>query len=159
MPYTWPWSGLVAKFKFQNQPAWAQHFANLMKSAPFVADAIDQADGLIPIPLSSKRLAERGFNQSLVLSHQLSRQKTHLHTLLKMRHTPAQSTLPRHERLTNLKDVFALAPLEFAKLRGQRIMLIDDVMTSGATLNAAALVLKHAGVSHVSALVFARTPP
>ncbi len=75
-----------------------------------------------------------------------------------MRNTLAQSSLPRNERLTNLKGAFVVAPLMAAKLRGQRILLIDDVMTSGATLNAAAQVLKQAGAAHVSALVFARTP-
>ena len=129
-----------------------------MQSTPFVADAIEQADVLIPITLSSERLSERGFNQSLVLSHQLSREKTHLSSLLRMRNTLAQSSLPRQQRLTNLKGAFAVAPFMAAKLRGQRILLVDDVMTSGATLNAAAQVLKQAGAVHVAALVFARTP-
>ena len=129
-----------------------------MQSTPFVADAIEQADVLIPIPLSSERLSERGFNQSLVLSQQLSREKTHPNSLLRMRNTLAQSSLPRQQRLTNLKGAFAGAPFMAAKLRGQRILLIDDVMTSGATLNAAAQVLKQAGAVHVAALVFARTP-
>jgi predicted amidophosphoribosyltransferase len=93
-----------------------------------------------------------------VLSQQLSREKTHSSSLLRMRNTLAQSSLPRHERLTNLKGAFAVNPFMAAKLRGQRILLIDDVMTSGATLNAAAQVLKQAGAAHVSALVFARTP-
>ncbi len=130
----------------------------LMHSTPYAAEAIEQANVLIPIPLSFKRLSERGFNQSLVLSQQLSRQKTHTNSLLRMRNTLAQSSLPRNERLTNLKGAFAVAPFMAAQLRGQRILLIDDVMTSGATLNAAAQVLKQAGAARVSALVFARTP-
>jgi len=158
LSYTWPWVSLIAQFKFQSQPGWARHFALLMQSTPYVADAIEQAQVLIPIPLSSERLSERGFNQSLVLSQQLSREKTHPSSLLRMRNTLAQSSLPRQQRLTNLKGAFAVAPFMAAKLRGQRILLIDDVMTSGATLNAAAQVLKQAGAMHVSALVFARTP-
>ena len=158
MSYTWPWASLIAQFKFQSQPGWARHFALLMHSTPFVADALELAQVLIPIPLSFQRLSERGFNQSLVLSQQLSREKTQVSSLLRMRNTLAQSSLPRNERLTNLKGAFVVAPLMAAKLRGQRILLIDDVMTSGATLNAAAQVLKQAGAAHVSALVFARTP-
>ena len=156
--YTGPWVSLIAQFKFQSQPGWARHFALLMRSTPFVADALEQAHVLIPIPLSFKRLSERGFNQSLVLSQQLSLQKTQPSSLLRMRNTLAQSTLPRNERLTNLKGAFAVAPFMAAHLRGKRILLIDDVMTSGATLNAAAQVLQQAGAAHVSALVFARTP-
>jgi adenine/guanine phosphoribosyltransferase-like PRPP-binding protein len=75
-----------------------------------------------------------------------------------MRHTAAQSSLSRQQRLTNLNGAFAVSPFKSAELRGQRVMLIDDVMTSGATLQAAAQVLKQAGAVHVSALVFARTP-
>lgn len=158
MAYVWPWTSLIAEFKFQDQASWASHFALLMQNAPFAADAIEQANALIPIPLSFQRLAERGYNQSLMLSQKLSSPKTHPHSLLRMRHTPAQSSLPRPERLTNLNGAFAVAPLMASKLRGQRVMLIDDVMTSGATLEAAARVLKQAGASHVCALVFARTP-
>ena len=158
MSYTWPWVALIGQFKFQSHPGWARQFALLMHSTPYVADAIDQAHVLIPIPLSFQRLSERGFNQSLVLSQQLSREKTQISSLLRMRNTLAQSSLPRNERLTNLKGVFAVAPFMAAQLRGKRILLIDDVMTSGATLNAAAQVLKQAGAAHVSALVFARTP-
>ena len=158
MSYTWPWVALIGQFKFQSHPGWARQFALLMHSTPFVADAIEQAHVLIPIPLSFQRLSERGFNQSLMLSQQLSREKTQTSSLLRMRNTLAQSSLPRNERLTNLKGVFAVAPFMAAQLRGKRILLIDDVMTSGATLNAAAQVLKQAGAAHVSALVFARTP-
>jgi len=158
MSYTWPWVTLIGQFKFQNHPSWARQFALLMHSTPYVADALEQAQVLIPIPLSFQRLSERGFNQSLVLSQQLSREKTQVSSLLRMRNTLAQSSLPRNERLTNLKGAFAVAPFMAAKLRGQRILLIDDVMTSGATLNAAAQVLKQAGAAQVSALVFARTP-
>ncbi len=130
----------------------------MMQSAPYVADAIEKAEVLIPIPLSLKRLSERGFNQSLILSQQLSREKTHVSSLLRLRNTLAQSTLPRHQRMTNLKGAFAVDPLMAAKLRGKSVMLIDDVMTSGATLNAAAEVLRQAGAVYVAALVLARTP-
>ena len=65
MSYTWPWVSLIAQFKFQSQPGWARHFALLMHSTPFVADALELAQVLIPIPLSFKRLSERGFKPIL----------------------------------------------------------------------------------------------
>ena len=132
--------------------------ASILRSAPYAQDAIDRAHLLLPIPLSSHRLAERGFNQSLLLALQLNRLKTRSHLLLRMRHTPAQSSLKRQERLANLVGAFAVAPLEAGLIRGQNILLIDDVMTSGATLNLAAQVLKQAGAKTVSALVLAKTP-
>ena len=158
LSYTWPWTSLIAKFKFYNDAAWASHFALLMKSAPFAEDALLHAQVLIPIPLSKERLALRGFNQSLILAQHLGPQKTQSQTLLRLKNTAPQSSLKRSQRLTNLRDAFAVAPLKAAQLRGKNILLIDDVMTSGATLNFAARVLKQAGASHVGALVLAKTP-
>lgn len=128
-----------------------------MKSAPFAEDALAHADVLIPIPLSQQRLSERGFNQSVLLAHHLSRAKTQAHTLLRMKHTAAQSSLKRSDRLTNLAGAFAVAPLLAWQLRGKHVLLIDDVATSGATLNLAARVLKQAGAAKVGALVMAKT--
>ena len=131
--------------------------ALLMRSAPGIEDAIDAADVLLPMPLSAQRLAERGFNQALQLAKALNAAKTQANTLLKLIHTAPQSSLKRSERLQNLAGALAVAPLQAATLRGQNVLLIDDVMTSGATLNTAALVLKQAGAMSAKALVFART--
>jgi ComF family protein len=158
LTYGWPWSQLITAFKFHNDAGWARHFALLMKSAPLADDALLKADVLLPIPLSQQRLAERGFNQALLLSHHINRAKTQSQTLLRMKHTIAQSSLKRSERLTNLAGAFAVAPLLVAQLRGKNILLIDDVVTTGATLNFAARVLKQAGAAHVGALVLAKTP-
>ena len=155
--YAWPWTQLVAQFKFQNDPAWARALALLMQSAPGVEDVLDQVDVILPMPLSAQRLAERGFNQALLLAKALNPHKTQALTLLKLRHTARQSSLKRSERLLNLAGALAVSPLRAASLRGQHVLLVDDVMTSGASLNTAAQVLKQAGVQSVKALVFART--
>ena len=155
--YQWPWADLVAQFKYQSQPGWASRLASLMHSAPGVDDALAQADWLLPMPLSPQRLAQRGFNQSLLLARQLSPLKTRYDLLTRIRDTPAQRTLPRSERLRNLQGAFAVDPLQAVALRGQRVMLVDDVMTTGASLHMAALALAAAGVSHITTVVFART--
>ena len=147
----------MATFKFQNDPAWAHALASLMRSAAGVEDALDQTDVILPMPLSAQRLAERGFNQALLLAKALDSSKTQAFTLLKLRHTAQQSSLKRSERLRNLSGALALAPLRVASLRGQNVLLIDDVMTSGASLNTAATVVKQAGAKSVKGLVFART--
>ena len=154
--YTWPWTLLVTQFKFQNDPAWAKALALLMQSAPGVEDALDQADVILPMPLSAQRLAERGFNQALLLAKALNPHKTQALTLLKLKHTARQSSLKRSERLLNLAGALAVSPLRAASLRGQHVLLVDDVMTTGATLYAAARVLRAAGVAHITGLVFAR---
>ena len=155
--YQWPWTTLVARFKYQSQPGWASSLASLMLSAPGVDDALAQAQWVVPMPLSSRRLAERGFNQSLWLAKQLSPRQARHDLLLRIRDTPAQRTLPRAERLQNLRGAFSVDPLQVAALRGQRVMLVDDVMTTGASLQMATEALLGAGVSHVTAVVFART--
>ena len=147
----------MAQFKFQNDPAWARALALLMQSAPGVEDVLDQVDVILPMPLSAQRLAERGFNQALLLAKALNPHKTQALTLLKLKHTAKQSSLKRSERLLNLAGALAVSPLRAASLRGQHVLLVDDVMTSGASLNTAAQVLKQAGVQSVKALVFART--
>lgn len=77
--------------------------------------------------------------------------------LLRLHATEAQSGLPRSQRLRNLQGAFAVEPTRAATLQGQRIVLLDDVMTTGATLHAAAHALRQAGTAHITALVVART--
>lgn len=155
--YAWPWIDLIARMKFHQQPAWAGPLGSLMRHAPWVEDAVARADCILPIPLSAERLAERGYNQSLLLARQLSPQRTQAELLLRTRHTPAQRTLPRAERLANLNGAFAVEPLRAAEVRGRTVLLVDDVMTSGASLHTAAQVLRAAGAKHISAVVLART--
>lgn len=155
--YAWPWIELVAKLKFQAQPGWARPLATLMLSSAWVEDTLDAADWVLPIPLSRERLAERGYNQSWLLAQQLCPAKAQAQLLLRTRDTPSQRTLPRQERLANLEGAFAMDPLRADELRGKRVVLIDDVMTSGASLHTAARVLREAGARHISAVVLART--
>ncbi len=157
MDYGYPWAGLLAEFKFKNDPGWAATLGAHLMAAPGVMAAVAQADWLLPIPLSNERLRERGFNQSLLLARQLDRQRTRADWLLRLRATEAQSSLTRAQRLRNLRGAFALEPLAAAQVAGQRVVLLDDVMTTGATLQMAATVLRQAGVAHITGLVLART--
>jgi ComF family protein len=128
-----------------------------MRSAPWVEPALDSADFVLPIPLSRQRLMTRGFNQSLLLAKHLAPEKSDSGLLLRLSESPAQRTLGRAERLTSLTGAFAVEPLAAERIRGSRVVLVDDVMTTGASLDAACRVLRHAGVAHITALVLART--
>ena len=155
--YAWPWPDCIAAFKFRGNPGWAAPLATLMRSAPWVEPALEQCDVVLPMPMAPRRLRERGFNQSLELARRLAPAKTDATLLLRLRDTPAQRGLARAERLLNLRGAFAVEPLRAAAVRGRRIVLVDDVMTSGASLFAVAQVLRAAGAAHLTGLVLART--
>lgn len=155
--YEFPWSALIVQYKFNGQAGWARSFANLMRSTPWVEPALDEADLVLPMPLSRERLAERGFNQALLLARALAADKTQAGLLLRVRHTAAQASLDRQDRLGNVRGAFAVDPLSAPGVRGRRVVLVDDVMTSGASLFTAAESLRQAGAARVTALVMART--
>jgi ComF family protein len=155
--YAYPWSALIADFKFHDQCGLVRSFATLMHATPWVEPALDGADVLLPMPLFPHRLALRGYNQALLMARAMSASKTRADVLLRIQDTPAQHTLKRQQRLSALDHAFAVDPLLTHVVKGARVVLVDDVMTTGASLYAAARVLRAAGASHITGLVFART--
>lgn len=113
---------------------------------------LSQFDLLVPVPLYPDRQLWRGYNQSILLGGKIPLKL--YPCLLRTRNSTAQATLNRKQRLNNLQKSFALLP--GANVSGARILLIDDVLTTGATLEACAAVLKQAGAESVTALVFAK---
>lgn len=162
--YAYPWDELIARFKFRNEPGWAGPFAELMLSNPEVRELLGSCAWLVPIPVTPTRLSARGYNQAWELSKALRRRGNRLappavvDALVRVRETSDQHSLPREQRLHNLRGAFAAHPLHVARLARAHVLLIDDVTTTGATLQAAASALQGAGVGRVSALVLARTP-
>ena len=155
--YAYPWATALADFKFRADPGWAGALATLLRSTPWVEPTLEAADRVLPVPLSDERLRERGFNQSALLARHLAGAKADARSLLRLHASEAQSSLPRAQRLRNLRGAFAVEPARAATLRGQRVVLLDDVMTTGATAQAATLALREAGVAQVTVVVLART--
>ena len=155
--YTFPWAGCIARFKFQADPSLARALAHLMRHAPWVEPALDAATWVVPMPLASTRLRERGFNQALELARHLAPHKTHAHTLLRRGDSAHQVGASRHERLEHVRDAFWVSPERMSAVRGQRVVLVDDVMTTGASMYEAARALRVAGAAHITGLVLART--
>lgn len=155
--YAYPWSGLVGRFKFQGEPGWAATLARRMAAIPGVAEELERADCVLPMPLARGRLAERGFNQALLLARQLAPTRAEARLLLRVRETGSQTALEREARRSNVEGAFGLEPLRAHEVQGRRVVLVDDVMTSGASLHAAARALRQAGAARVSAVVLART--
>lgn len=156
--YGWPWAELVTQLKFYGDPGLATTLAAILRQAEGARELLHGCDALVPIALAPRRLRERGYNQSLLLARRLAGDNVRPSWLKRTHDTPAQSRLDRRERLRNLQGVFAVPTAARAPLQGRHVLLVDDVMTTGATLRAAAHALRQAGAAGVSALVFARTP-
>ena len=125
--------------------------------APHFARETEKPDMLVPVPLSWQRMMARGFNQSALLARDMGRRlgtPVRLGLLKRRRNTRAQSGLSRRERLKNLVGAFEVRE----PLSDQRVALIDDVITTGATALAASKALKKAGASRVGVGACARTP-
>jgi competence protein ComFC len=122
----------------------------------FYMEPQDRWDGLVPVPLYPVRRRERGFNQAGELARLLGK-RTGLvvwDVLERTRQTEVQARLRRSERLRNQLNAFGLK--RGFDLQGKRLLIIDDVFTTGATINACAQVLKKAGAQHLAALTVAR---
>ncbi len=113
-------------------------------------------DCLVPMPVHFWRLQERGFNQAEVLARSVAPLGglPVLPLVKRIKNTPRQAGLSAKERRRNVRDAFAVPHPE--RVRGKRILLVDDVLTSGASANACALALKNAGASTVALLALAR---
>ena len=164
--YSYPWSELITRYKFGDRPGWSCFFADLLLHTPGAKQCLDTLnvdDLIIPMPLSAERLQARGFNQAWELVKELVRQsncvaQSDAQLLLRVRDTRPQTALQRDARLANVQGAFQVDPLRTFALKGKRVVIVDDVMTSGASLFTAAKILQLAGAAHITALVIARTP-
>lgn len=151
-----PSRALVHAFKYEKYVCAAKFFAPLMYKTFKANPPYFEAELIVPVPIHKSRLRKRGFNQALLLAEELSKY-VNIPTediLLRARRTKSQTALNRVERKENIKDAFALK--EGAKVKGKAVILIDDVCTTGATLEECARVLKKAGAREVLALTALR---
>jgi ComF family protein len=158
--YRYPWDSLIARFKFRHEPGWAQLLAELMWTQARNSDLTSPQTLWVPVPVVRRRLIERGYNQAWELCRALQQRSglpAMASALVRLGDAPDQHDLPHAQRLNNLKGAFAAHPDQVSHLHQAHVVLIDDVRTTGATLEHAALALRQAGCARVDALVFART--
>jgi len=142
---------IVHALKYEGRRSLARPLARLMRQRG--ADLIGCADVLVPVPLHRSRLRERGFNQAADLARHLG--PPVVSALRRVRATATQTSLPAAQRHRNVRDAFAVSR-RVRGIQNRCVVLIDDVSTTGATLEACARVLKDAGAAHVFALTAAR---
>lgn len=153
--YAFPADRLVQALKYGQRLALAPLLADVLRETVHTAP---RPDVLLPLPLHPDRARERGFNQTTELAKPLARAlRLPLDTtsLARTRNTAPQASLPLDDRQRNVKGAFTCA----GSFAGKHVALLDDVMTSGATLNEAAKTLKRAGAAEVSLWIVARALP
>jgi ComF family protein len=151
--YGGPLADAIVRLKYAGRTEIARALAApLAEAALLYAGTVDR---VLPLPLHAARLRERGFNQSALLSHPVARAlgvPLDTTSLARMRPTREQASLPRDQRIENVRGAFTVR----RALTRQRVLLIDDVRTTGATLAAAAEALERAGCADVKTLALAR---
>jgi ComF family protein len=147
----------IHQFKFEAQMEWVPALVELLEVA-HAGMALPVPDLILPVPLHPGRLKERGFNQSGLLAAGLARRlraPVSFDVIERKSRTQPQTRLTRRERLKNLKGAFELSGAR--GVRGRRVLLVDDVFTTGATLSECARTLKKkGGASEVNAITVTR---
>ncbi len=149
---------LVLRLKFHDQTLLAKFYGKWLASAG--RELIANSDIIVPVPLHYFRFIARRYNQAALLADAL-KHETGLPTLpdalKRTRRTPPQASLSRKDRVKNVKGAFAVSPRHAAAIAGKTVLLVDDVMTTGATLEQCTKTLLKAGASSVNVLTLART--
>lgn len=158
--YAMPQDQLVLQLKFGGRLALAALFGRALADAALAAPGFARPALLCPVPLGPRRLAGRGFNQALEIARALGRRldiTVAPRLAARVHDTVAQSLVQPSERRANIAHAFAVPAR--ALVEGRHIGIVDDVMTSGQTLDELAATFKRHGAARITCLVFARTPP
>lgn len=159
--YEPPWDALILGFKHGQQVESASALADLLAAAVAAAGAENPADLVVPVPLSSSRLAQRGYNQAWELARRVARRQgvsASARALVRWVDLPQQAQQDRSARLERLRGVFGVPAAARHRVVGRHVALVDDVYTTGATASEAVRTLLGAGAREVSVWALARTP-
>ena len=139
--------------------ALAEPMGERMARLGWPADVVAERTAYVPVPLAAARQRERGFNQAELLARAVARRQARpvwADVLRRERFSATQTRLTPSERAANVHQAFHVSPVARARIAGTHLVLVDDVLTTGATLNAAATVLFEAGARIISYLTFGR---
>src|SRR5581483_900885 len=153
--------GIVHAIKYQGWHRVAEEMAARMAHLDWPLDVREERCALVPVPLSAKRQRSRGYNQSERIAAALAKHwalPVWGHVLRRTRHTQTQTQLTPGDRLRNVSGAFRASPSARDLLRGAHVVVVDDVVTTAATLNACAAALCEGGARIVSFVTFGRAP-
>lgn len=148
---------LIEDFKYSFIGSAGAEIHTWIKNTSWLSQRVGECDIIIPVPLHRRRLAERGYNQAEIIAGYVGgiiNRPVDSSFLVRARSTKQQAKLTRAERITNITDAFVCYPS--TKITGQKILLIDDVYTTGSTVYECAEVLRTAGAQTVSVFTLAR---
>lgn len=154
-----PAGAIVHALKYDGWTALAEPMGERMARLGWPADVVAERTAYVPVPLAAARQRERGFNQAELLARAVARRQARpvwADVLRRERFSATQTRLTPSERAANVHQTFHVNPVARARIAGTHLVLVDDVLTTGATLNAAATVLFEAGARIISYLTFGR---
>jgi ComF family protein len=154
-----PASSIVHALKYGGWSRVGDEMAERMSRLPWPRDVVDERTALVPIPLASARMRERGYNQSALIAGGLStrwRVPVWGNLVVRSRETRSQTQLTPEQRLGNVAGSFQIGARNLAAMQGAHLVIVDDVVTTAATLNACARVLYEAGARIISYVTFGR---
>lgn len=161
--YRAPYPALIKQLKYHNQLLYADLLGQLLASSikqRYSQQHLQSIDYLIPVPLHPRKHRARGFNQAQLIAQSLNK---HLGltmlagAVIRNKITHVQEGLSRPQRIRNLQNAFSLAPASRAKLQGKYVVLVDDVVTTGATINSLCQCISEASTQRVDVWCICRT--
>jgi ComF family protein len=163
--YCWIGAGsgksIVHALKYDGWTRVSHAMAQRMARVPWPPDVVEERSAIVPVPLSTSRRRERGFNQSALIAKELSSMwaiPVWEQAIVRTGASRSQTELTPGERLSNVAGAFAVTRSAREMLRGQHLVLVDDVVTTGATLRACATALFASGARTLSYMTFGRAP-
>jgi ComF family protein len=161
--YIFKYEGLIRNkilsYKFGDKAYLYKTFANFFINDKKIFAFLERYDIIIPVPISYKRFKERGYNQSKLIARQISKNtnlKLITNCLYKNKNIVAQSTLNKEKRQKNVENAFSINSKKLAKIKDKKILILDDIFTTGSTVNECAKMLKKVGIKDIGIITIAK---